>query len=155
MQHYFVTVYLTSSAGPSFSKLPPSVTFIQKLYSIIHPSTAIAFCVTNGHVRHMTSPGTQVHRGLVSIPGPTCTHILPDASNLFLVSFSRIPSDHANTMNQPTNSNLRMLLPATGSRRPQPTPPKRKHRTVACENCRVKKTKVCRMNTTTSHDLAR
>ncbi|KAF1360525.1 hypothetical protein EJ07DRAFT_43157, partial [Lizonia empirigonia] len=36
---------------------------------------------------------------------------------------------------------LRPLLPATGSRLPHPPTPSRKQKTVACENCRIKKTK--------------
>ncbi|UPX11811.1 uncharacterized protein EKO05_0002399 [Ascochyta rabiei] len=44
-------------------------------------------------------------------------------------------------MNPPTAPNLRQLLPATGSRPSRPPSPTRAHRTVACEPCRVKKTK--------------
>ncbi|XPS70319.1 hypothetical protein M3J09_002544 [Ascochyta lentis] len=44
-------------------------------------------------------------------------------------------------MNPPTAPGLRQLLPASGSRHPQPPSPTRRHRTVACENCRLKKTR--------------
>ena len=45
-------------------------------------------------------------------------------------------------MNHPITPSLRPLLPATGTRVTEPPSPTRKHKTVACENCRIKKTKV-------------
>jgi hypothetical protein len=101
--------------------------------------------------------GRQLKNDIIANPGINdYREIHPIIESLYEAGFSsgrarivfcswscRLASASRPMMSRQLAANYRPLLPATGGRQQQDPPPERRRRNIACERCRIKKTRVC------------